>query len=262
MSNVSDDKLTMLAGILKNAERKQQTIEQLGHYVEGLTIDDAYQIQLKNIALEISEGRVIKGKKIGLTSAAMQNLLGVDQPDYGHLLDSMEIRGDEMRFDSVLQPRVEGEILFVLKEELSGGKVTVEDVVRATDYVVGGIEVVGSRVANWKIGIIDTVADNASCGKYKLGEKRLKLDAFDRIKEGMALYKNGELINKGEGSAVLGDPAYCVAWLANMMHRYGVALKAGEVILSGALSAMIPIAQGDEIKVRFDSLGDVDLRFT
>lgn len=261
MSQVEEKMLDILAAKLKEAERTHTPIEQLHHYAEGLSIDDAYKIQLRNIELELSEGKVITGKKIGLTSAAMQNLLGVDQPDYGHLLDSMEIHTSETPFDSILQARVEGEILFILKEDLSGGQVTVEDVVKATDYVVGGIEVVGSRVANWKIGIIDTVADNASCGQYILGKKRLKLNEFDRIKEGMSLYKNGELINQGTGAAVLGDPAYCVAWLANMMHKYGVTLKAGEVILSGALSAMIPVAKGDAIKASFDSLGDVDLQF-
>lgn len=259
MSQVAEAVLRELADHLKKAELSNQAIARLENYAEGLDIDDAYRIQLLNVEKELKQGRRISGKKIGLTSAAMQNLLGVNQPDYGHLLDSMEIKDAEMPYEAVLQPRVEGEMLFVLKNDLSGGNVTVDHVLAATDYIVAGIEVVGSRIENWKIGIIDTVADNASCGKYILGKKKLKPQDFDRIAESMSLYKNGELINQGSGAAVLGDPAYCVAWLANMMHSYGVSLKAGEVILSGALSAMIPVAKGDEVKVSFRNLGDVDL---
>ncbi len=255
------DTLRSIAQQLKQAERSGIAVPQISRANPGLTVDDAYRIQLTNIDLEVAGGRRIVGKKIGLTSPPMQQLLGVDQPDYGHLLDSMQVKGGKTPLKGLLQPKVEGEIAFVLKRDLTGDQNTVQTVLDATDYVVAAIEVVDSRVADWRITIVDTVADNASSGLYVLGDTRCAVTDIDRKGICMGLYKNGQLLNQGQGSAVLGDPAYAVAWLANMLHRYGVPLKAGEIILSGALTAAVPAQAGDCFTAQFDTLGDVKLCF-
>jgi 2-keto-4-pentenoate hydratase len=193
----------------------------------------------------------------------MQKLLGVDQPDYGHLLDSMVIEnGAEISLKKVLQPKVEAEIAFVLKKDLKGPNVTVMDVLQAVDYVVPALEIVDSRVADWKIKLEDTIADNASSGLYVLGGKPLSVDQLDLAQVGMVLYKNGEVINTGVGAAALGNPAACVAWLANKLSDYEITLKAGEVILSGALSAAVDGKPGDYFQARFAHLGEVSVRFS
>ena len=160
-----------------------------------------------------------------------------------------------------MQPKIEGEIAFVLKDDLAGGKVTAEDVRRATDYVVAAFEIVDSRVADWKIKLVDTVADNASSGRYVLGEKKMSLDEVDLPNVPMILTKNGEKAGEGRGSAVLGDPAEAVAWLANRLWGYGVTLKKGEVILSGAFSAAPEAGKGDEFTADFGPMGKVTAKF-
>lgn len=254
-------KYEKLAEALKAAEKTCQPIGQVSAEHPELEIKDAYKIQLINIGKELEEGRVITGKKIGLTSLAVQNMLGVDQPDFGHLLDSMEVSEGVVDRDKLVQPKVEGEIVFVLKDDLVGPSVTVEDVLDATDYVAAGIEIVDSRVADWKITIIDTVADNASSGMYYISDKRVDPKSVDLKAIEMNFYKNGQLMNSGVGAAALGDPAYCVAWLANTLYEYGVVLKKGEVILSGALSAMLEAETGDEFRASFTELGDVSVKF-
>ena len=249
--------------LLDAAEEKHMSIAPLTVQQPTLSIDDAYHVQLTRIQKKVSEGDVISGKKIGLTSLAMQNLLGVDQPDYGHLLQSMEVKnGGSVSLASLYQPKIEGEIAFVLKEDLVGPNVTVADVLQATDYVIASIEIVDSRVKDWKIKLEDTVADNASCGLYVLSEQHIKIDAVDLPSIEMQLLKNGEVVNTGKGTDVLGDPAACVAWLANKLHAYDVELKAGEVILSGALSAAVVAEPGDVFTARFTTLGDVTVEFT
>lgn len=260
-----DPQIVELAEKLRTASK---TGEEIGPLVEDkpdLTIDEAYYVQLYNIEQKLEEGQKIVGKKIGLTSKAMQESLGVDEPDYGHLLDDMVIPTDNpvIYKDEVLQPRAEGELAFILKKDLVGPNVTVEDVIDATESIVASIEIVDSRVEDWKISLRDTVADNASSAKYVLGENFLKPDEMNRIGVEMKLYKNGELINEGTGAAVLGDPAYCVAWLANKLHAYDIKLKAGEVILAGALSQAISAEPGDEFTCTFtEGLGDVTVRFS
>ncbi len=194
----------------------------------------------------------------------MQESLGVNEPDYGHLFENMQIQSANpiIHEDQVIQARVEGELAFVLKEDLIGPNVTIEDVLKATDYIVAAIEIVDSRVADWKIKLEDTVSDNGSSAFYILGDKRFKPEEIDRIGVKMELYKNNELINEGNGAAVLGDPAYCVAWLANKLHEYDIHLKAGEVILSGALSAAISAQSGDTFVCKFtEGFGDVSITF-
>jgi 2-keto-4-pentenoate hydratase len=248
---------------LAQAENKRQGVEPLTSIDPEITVVEAYQVQLATVERKIAEGRRIVGKKIGLTSRAMQKLLGVDQPDYGHLLDDMEVadRGS-ISPQLVLQPKVEAEIAFVLKKDLVGPHVTVPEVLLATDYVVPALEVVDSRVSDWKIKLQDTIADNASSGLYVLGEKKLRPTDIDLAQVGVVFYKNGEIMNTGVGAAALGHPAFCVAWLANKLFEFGITLKAGEIILSGALSAAVNAEPGDHFQARFAHLGEVSVGFS
>lgn len=253
-----------LAEKLKQASQIGEEIGPLVDKKKDLTIDEAYSIQLYNIDQKLKEGKEIVGKKIGLTSKAMQKSLGVDEPDYGHLLDDMVIPTENpvVYKDQVLQPRAEGELAFILEKDLVGPNVTVEEVLDATESIVAAIEIVDSRVKDWKITLRDTVADNASSAMYVLGNQFLKPEEAERIKVQMKLFKNGELINEGTGADILGDPAYCVAWLANKLHDYGIELKAGEVILAGAISAAIDAEPGDEFTCEFtEGFGEVSVRF-
>lgn len=255
--------VTKAVELLDEAFEKHVSIEHpLSALDETMTVDDAYAIQIQRIQVALANGDVITGKKIGLTSLAMQNMLGVDQPDYGHLLASMAVPNDgSISLSTLFQPKIEGEIAFVLKKDLVGPNVTAEDVLAATDYVVPALEIVDSRIKDWKIKLVDTVADNASCGLYVLGTNKIDVSTVDLKSVHMQLLKNNEVINEGKGSAVLGDPAICVAWLANKLYDYDVTLKAGEVILSGALSAAVEAKPGDKFTASFTTLGEATVQF-
>ncbi|MRI82296.1 2-keto-4-pentenoate hydratase [Fundicoccus ignavus] len=264
MSKVYEPYVVKLAHHLCEAVNQGEGVSPVISEYPALTVKEAYDIQLYNVNAQLAEGKSIVGKKIGLTSKAMQESLGVDEPDYGHLLEDMVITKDQpvIYSDQVLQPRVEGELAFILKEDLVGPNVTVEDVLAATESIVAAIEIVDSRVKDWQITLRDTVADNGSSAFYILGDNHFAPADLDRIGVKMQLWKNGELINEGDGSAVLGDPAYCVAWLANKLYEFDITLKKGEVILAGALSAAIPAVIGDEFEVKFtEGLGDVKIKF-
>jgi 2-keto-4-pentenoate hydratase len=225
-------------------------------------LDDAYAIQLENVKRVTAQGHVISGKKIGLTSHGIQHQFGVNEPDYGHLFAAMDCSASgEIKTDDLLHPKIEAELAFVLKSDLCGGKVTAHDVHCATDYVLGAFEIVDSRIADWKIKLIDTVSDNASSGRYILGDKRMAIDEIDPSKVVMDLYKNGEHLIAGIGSAVMGDPCLAVAWLANRLWSYGVEMKKGEVILSGAFSSAPEAAKGDSFEAVFSSFGSVKAKF-
>nr|WP_245402928.1 2-keto-4-pentenoate hydratase [Peribacillus muralis] len=228
-----------------------------------LDVENAYRIQLETIRRKIQSGHEVSGKKIGLTSRAMQEVLGVNEPDYGHLLDVMRVDNTGcISCSRLLQPKVEAEVAFILKQDLHGPNITVNDVIDATDYVVAAIEVVDSRVMDWKIKLADTVADNASSGLYILGDRKIKLRDIDLPSVHMSLYKNGDFMNEGTGEAVLGNPAACVAWLANKLHAFKGTLNAGEVILSGALSAATEANPGDHFSADFgEKLGIVSVNF-
>lgn len=250
-----------LAQALYTAERQRTAILPPTEQYPDLTIDDAYAIQMENVRRAQSEGQRVTGKKIGLTSPGIQQQLGVNEPDYGHLFASMDIRDGRIATDQLIQPKIEAEIAFMLKKDLSGGRVTAADVAEATDYVQAAFEIVDSRVADWKIKLVDTVSDNASSGRYVLGEKKLSLDAFDITGVTMALLKNGVPEQTGSAAAVLGNPCLAVAWLANCLFRYGVTLGKGEVILSGAFSAAPVARAGDIFEARFSQLGSVKASF-
>jgi 2-keto-4-pentenoate hydratase len=250
------------AAFLAEAEKTGVGTSPITSLDPEISIRDAYLIQLENIHNKLEQGHKVSGKKIGLTSLAMQKLLGVDEPDYGHLLDSMEVgNGGTISMQQVLQPKVEAEIAFVLKKDLSGPHVTTLDVLQATDYIVPALEIVDSRVKDWKIKLADTIADNASSGFYVLGDRKARIDEVNLELLGMVLSKNGEIVNTGVGAAALGNPATCVAWLANRLSDFGISLKAGEIILSGALSAAAEATSGDEFTARFAHLGQVNVKF-
>ena len=252
--------IAVFANELFEAERSRKAITQLTEKAD-ISIDDAYAIQLENVRKVLEMGHTISGKKIGLTSEGIQKQLGVNEPDYGHLFAAMDCADGNVKTDALIQPKIEGELAFVLKADLSGGEVTAKDVREATDYVQAAFEIVDSRVADWKIKLQDTVADNASSGRYVLGGKKLHIDEVDLPSVEMKLYKNGEMIAEGTGAAVLGDPCIAVAWLANRLWGYGVTLKKGEVILSGAFSAAPAAEKGDVFEAEFSSFGKVSAAF-
>lgn len=253
--------IARFAESLYQSERTRTPIPPLTSENARLTVDDAYAIQLANVKRVTAEGHVISGKKIGLTSPGIQQQLGVNEPDYGHLFAAMHCEDARVAADQLIQPKIEAEVAFILKSDLAGGQITPKDVASATDYVVGAFEIVDSRVADWKIKLADTISDNASSGRYILGEKRVPIDRIDLTSEHMVLYKNGHRAGEGTGAAVLGDPCLAVAWLANRLWDYGVILKAGEVILSGAFSAAPAAAAGDCFEARFSTLGLVTAQF-
>lgn len=258
-----DSKTESLATHVANAWKIGQGVQPVTELNPDLSIDEAYRIQLFTINEELKKGAKITGKKIGLTSKAMQESLGVEEPDYGHLLNTMEIpEGGVISFNKVLQPRVEAELAFILKKDLAGPNVSSFDVLNATEAIVPALEIVDSRIKDWKITLADTIADNASSGFYVLGDTVKRVTDIDLKQVGMNLYKNGNLLNTGVGAAALGDPAKCVAWLANKLAHFGITLKAGEVVLSGALSAAMPAQLGDQFSAKFSGLGKVTVSFS
>ena len=211
-----------------------------------LTIDEAYAISLDFLARRLKDGERVVGKKIGVTSKAVQDMLGVHQPDFGFLTDWMHVEGDiDVDAKALIAPRAEAEIAFILKDSLNGPGVTAADVIAATASIAPCFEIVDSRITDWKIGIVDTVSDNASCGVYVLGEQRLDPRGLHLPNLHVAVSKNGVPLSEGYGHAVQGDPAQAVAWLANTLGAYGVTLDAGDVILSGSLVPLAPAAKGD-----------------
>ncbi|MFE0507412.1 2-keto-4-pentenoate hydratase [Peribacillus butanolivorans] len=254
--------LEELADKLIEAERSKQPLDPLTQQYPELSVTDAYQIQIKVMEKKRTEGRWVIGKKVGLTSVAMQKMLGVNEPDYGHLLDDMEVKdGEKVKIIDMISPKVEAEIGFILGQDLVGPNVTYLDVLMATKYVVPTIEIIDSRITDWKIQLIDTVADNGSSAKVVVGNKRSTIDGLDLRSVGMALYNNEELVATGSGAAALGHPAQAIAWLANKLHEFGIQLKAGELILPGALSGALTVKQGDTISAHFGPLGSVSVAF-
>ncbi|MEW6276240.1 MAG: fumarylacetoacetate hydrolase family protein [Bacillota bacterium] len=251
-----------IARQLLAAEERREAIEPLTTSYPGLTAEEAYRIQLAGVEMKLQQGRRIVGKKIGLTSKAMQDLLGVREPDYGHLLDHMLLlEGEPCRRGELLWPRVEGELAFILRDTLKGPGVTIADVLRATEGVMPAIEIVDSRIRDWQIKLPDTIADNASSARFVLGGRIKPLPDLDLRLIGMVLEKNGEVVSTGAGAAVWGHPAAAVAWLANKLAAFDIALEAGEIILSGAITAAVEAQAGDVFTVSFHGLGSLNLRF-
>lgn len=235
---------------LYEALRSGTPIKPLTHRFETIDIEDAYRISEHMLKLrEDNDGEKVVGKKIGVTSAAVQEMLGVFQPDFGFLTDTMTCNnGDSVKIDGqLISPRAEAEIAFMLKQDLQGPGVTETDVLAATDYIMPCFEIVDSRIENWQIAIQDTIADNASCGVYVCGDEKIDPNNLDLPNLEVQVFKNGEAISNGKGSAVQGNPLTAVAWLANTLGEFGIPFKAGEVILSGSLVPLEPVVAGDEM---------------
>lgn len=254
--------INQLGDELYNALVKGEVLEPLTNRHADITIEDAYQIQQRMLSRRIEAGEAVIGKKIGVTSKAVQNMLGVHQPDFGWLTDGMVYNeGEAIPMSTLIQPKAEGEIAFVLKEDIKGPGVTAADVLRATEGVMACFEIVDSRIRDWKIKIQDTVADNASCGVFVLGSALVDPREVDLVTCGMVLEKNGEIAVTGAGAATLSSPVNAVVWLINMLGSLGIGLKAGEVVLSGALGAMVPVTAGDSLRVTIGGVGGCSVRF-
>lgn len=254
----------VLSGRLIEAARSRVPCAPLVETHPDLTIEDAYAIQAAVIDAREADGpsRLI-GHKIGLTSEAVQSWLKVNEPDFGRLHAAMETpHGGVIEAASMLQPRAEGEIAFVLGADLPTSGVTASEVIGATAYVLPAIEVVDSRVADWNITIVDTVADNASAGRFVLGTRPTHLSDVDLELLGMRLAKNGRVVSTGAGAACMDSPIHAVAWLANTVGRFDQTLREGDVILSGALGPVTPVTAGDHLVLEIATLGQVAVRFT
>lgn len=247
-----------LASALREAHENRKAIAPLRDQLPEGNIDLAYAIQQSNTDHWLAKGRRLVGRKIGLTSRSVQKQLGVDQPDYGMLFADMQVLdGDAISLSNLLQPKVEGEIALVLERDLDMPNATIPELISAIAYALPAIEVVDSRIADWKIGIVDTVADNASSGLYVLGNRPVKLQDFDARLCGMVMERNGDQISVGAGAACLGHPLNAALWLVRKMVECGQPLKAGDVLLTGALGPMAAVTGNETIEVRISGLGSV-----
>jgi 2-keto-4-pentenoate hydratase len=250
------------AELLREAERTREAVPPLVQTFPGIDVVDAYEIQLRNIRRRLEAGGTVHGHKVGLSSKAMQQMMGVDEPDYGHLLADMVLSEETpVEAGRYLLPRVEVEVGFVLGDDLPGEGCTVDDVLRCTEYVAPSIELIDSRIADWKIGLVDTIADNASSAGVVLGTSRRKPDELDVTAIDAVLHLNGEQVAAGRSDAVLGNPAIAVAWLANKVAGFGVRLEAGHVVLPGSCTRAYDVTAGDSVTAEFTGLGSVSLTF-
>ncbi|MEU8510343.1 2-keto-4-pentenoate hydratase [Kitasatospora sp. NPDC048722] len=255
--------LSEVADTLLAAHHSRVPVEPLVGTYRGLTLTDAYEIQLLQVRRRVAGGARIKGHKVGLSSPAMQRQLGVDQPDYGHLLDDMFwLENAPVPASRFLQPRVEPEIAFVLRRPLAGPGVTVAEAAAAVDFVLPALELIDSRIRDWRIGIVDTVADNASAGGVVLGSTPARLTDVDLRLAGCTLHRNGDLVGTGASGAVLGSPLTSLVWLANTVGARGVVLEAGHVVLPGSVTASVAVGAGDTVTAAFAGIGSVTARFT
>lgn len=260
---LSDAVRTELADELERAERDRVAIDPLIARHPDIDVVDAYEIQLINIRRRLDAGARVVGHKVGLSSKAMQQMMGVDEPDYGHLLAEMEVYEDvPVEAGRYLFPRVEVEVGFVLGADLPGAECTEEDVLAATVAFAPAIELIDSRIKDWNIGLADTISDNASSAGFVLGTQRVAPKDIDIKAIDAVLTRNGEVVAEGRSDAVLGDPVIAVAWLARKVASFGVRLKAGDIVLPGSCTRAIDARPGDDFHAEFAGLGSVRLQFT
>jgi 2-keto-4-pentenoate hydratase len=251
------------ADLLWAAERDRAPIQPLTSAFDGIDVVDAYEIQLRNIAHRRDAGAVVYGHKVGLSSLVMQQMMGVDEPDYGHLLDSMVLAEDTpVPVDRYCYPRIEVEIAYVLGDTLPGEGCTEDDVLAATEYLAPSIELIDSRIVDWRIGLADTIADNASSAGVVLGSARVRPADLDPADIDAVLFQDGAEVARGNTSAVLGNPTTAVAWLARTVASFGVKLEAGHVILPGSCTRAFDVRAGSTFRAEFAGLGSVALTFT
>lgn len=251
-----------LAADLAQAERSRQPIAPLTAAHPEIDVVDAYEIQLINIRRRVAEGARVVGHKVGLSSLAMQQMMGVDEPDYGHLLDEMQVfENKPVTAANYLYPRVEVEVGFILGDDLPGAGCTEADVLDATGAFVPSIELIDTRITDWKIALCDTIADNASSAGFVLGKERVAPTDIDIKTIDAVLTRNGEVVAKGRSDAVLGNPVTAVAWLARKVESFGVRLRKGDIVLPGSCTRAIDARPGDNFVAEFAGLGSVRLSF-
>lgn len=258
-----EENIKKAADLLYAASTSGQACDPIRTLLDEGDLEAAYKVQEINTKRGLEAGRRLVGRKIGLTSKAVQNQLGVGQPDYGMLFaDMARTEAEEVKLSDIIQPKVEAEIAFILKHDLENPDLTMADVFQAIDYAVAAIEIVGSRVKNWDIKITDTIADNASSGLYVLGSSPKKLSDFDPRLCGMVMENKGEPVSVGAGAACLGSPLNATLWLAKVMAKAGFPMRAGDTILSGALGPMVAVKPGDVFDVKINGLGRVSAFFS
>jgi len=259
---LSVDRRDELAADLAEAQRSRVPIAPLSDENPTIDVVDSYEIQLINIRQRVAEGARVLGHKVGLSSKAMQQMMGVDEPDYGHLLDEMEVFQDvRVKAGRYLYPRVEVEVGFILAEDLPGADCTEEDVIAATGAYAPAIELIDTRIIDWKIKLCDTIADNASSAGFVLGAERVAPGDIDIKSIDAVLTCNGEVVAKGRSDAVLGNPVTAVAWLARKVESFGVRLRKDDIVLPGSCTRAIDARPGDQFVAEFDGLGSVRLTF-
>ncbi len=259
--SASETAIDQIAEDLRVARESRYPIAPIHSRLPDASLASAYDVQRKLIGGWLRAGDRVVGRKIGLTSDAVQKQLGVDQPDFGTLLASMEVFTGESVANSFIQPKVEAEVAFLLSRDLTGEVITPSDVLRAIAWATPALEIVDSRIRDWKIGILDTVADNASSGRYVVGADLRRLEDLDLRLCGMILEKNGEVCSVGVGAACLGHPLNAALWLARTMVARGSPLREGDLVLSGALGPMVGVSSGDRVVATIQGLGTVRVSF-
>jgi 2-keto-4-pentenoate hydratase len=261
-ATAQDGLLDQAAERLHAAQVSSNPVPPLTETYPNLVVAQAYSVQRRNLARRLGAGRVLCGHKIGLTSAPMQRLLGVNEPDFGYVLDTMVLDdGAAVRRSAFCAPRVEPEVAFRLRAPLRGPGVTVADVMAATDAVAAALEIVDSRIADWRITLADTIADNASSGAVVLGEWVALSEVPPLPDTTAALFLDDTLVEEGQGTAVMGDPAVAVAWLANALADYGTAIEAGQFVMSGSYTTAAFVEAGDRAAATITGLGAVSVSF-
>lgn len=259
---MDSETISLFGDELYDAWLHRRVVSPLLERAPDMSLSDAYAVQLQFVSRRVQAGEAIIGKKIGLTSKPVQDYLGVYEPDFGQLTSGM-LRTEDQGIDlnELIQPKAEAELAFVLKRDLVGPGITASDVVGATDYVVPCFEIVDSRIRDWQCKIQDTVADNASCGSFILSDVKGDPRKLDITMAGLTVFKNGELFSTGVGAAVQGSPVNAVVWLANTLGTLGLPFRAGEIILSGSQSALVPVTTDDELVCTISGLGACTARF-
>lgn len=260
---MSKQNIEAAAKRLREASKTGLTCKPVRDLIGETDMKKAYAVQEINTALRLKEGARIIGSKIGLTSPVVQKHFGIAQPDFGMLWSDKEVwNNGEISVKEIIQPKAEAEIAFVLGKDLNATNLTSIDIISSIEYALASIEIVGSRIEGWDIRITDTIADNASASHFVVGHKPVRLENLDLINCGMVMYKNGEKVSEGRGGECLGSPINAMLWLANTMARVGKPMKAGDVILTGALGPMVNIVAGDSFRAEIEGLGEVMVDFT